>query len=204
MITTLPDPETTRHIEPQPPTPFQFVWSVLFSNRTKLKLRPEDLEELQNADGQIEPWRKAIHHIDFLRMHPEGAMNDAIDLCVAKPSIENVENIVRRLWVPPYHSMQLNTAASIMEGKIAEKTLELIAPLVRKNLERIHKALQAELSLQLAADAKALARLDGAATGGESAASRTLRQRCQEVELQLAGSNSHLCDWRGVLQPYLP
>jgi len=204
MIVTLPDPETVKHIEPQPPTPFSFIWDILFSNRKKLKLTPEDVAEIKTADAGIDPWREAMRVLDFHRLNPQGALDDAVAKCVEAPSKENAELIVFRTFTPPYHGMQLNVAASIIEGRIAEKTLELIAPIVRRHLERIHRALEAELTLQIAADAKALARLDGAAIGGESAAARTLRQRCLEVERQLSGSNSHLCDWRTILGPFLP
>jgi len=204
MIVTLPDPETVKHIEPQPPTPFQFIWDVLFSNRKKLKLTPEDVAELKTADAQLEPWHEAMRVLDFHRINPQAAFDDAVMTCVNAPTKANAERIVSRIFVPPYHGMQLGNAAAILDGRIAEKTLELIAPIVRRHLERIHRALEAELALQIAADAKALARLDGAAIGGESAAARTLRQRCLEVERQLSGSNSHLCDWRTILGPYLP
>lgn len=204
MITTLPDKETVTNIEPQPPTPFRFVWDVLFSNRKKLKLTPEDVAELITLDHQIDPWRKATVLLDGHRMNPQGRFEDAVTALMHNPSEQNVDRLLLLRWVPPYSSMQLNNAAAILEGVIAEKSLALFPPVVRRHLERIRKALEAELALQLAADLKAMSRLDGAAIGGESAAARTLRQRCQEVEKQLEGSDSHLCDWRTILAPYLP
>lgn len=204
MITTLPDPETVRHVEPQPPTPFQFLWDVLFSSRKKLKLTPEDVAELIALDHQIDPWRKATVLLDGHRMNPQGRFEDAVNTLMSEPTEQNVDRLLLLRWVPPYSSMQLNNAAAILEGVIAEKCLALFPPVVRRHLERIRKALEAELALQLAADLKAIARLDGAAIGGESAAARTLRQRCQEVERQLEGSDSHLCDWRTILSPFLP
>jgi hypothetical protein len=204
MITTIPDPETIKHIEPQPPTPFQFLWDVLFSSRKKLKLTPEDVAELIALDHQIDPWRKATVLLDGHRMNPQGRFEDAVNTLMSEPSEENVDRLLLLRWVPPYSSMQLSNAAAILEGVIAEKSLALFPPVVRRHLERIRKALEAELALQLAADLKAMARLDGAAVGGESAAARTLRQRCQEVEKQLEGSDSHLCDWRAILGAFLP
>ena len=204
MITTLPDPETTRHVEPQPPTPFRFLWDVLFSNRKKLKLTPEDVAELIALDHQIDPWRMATVLLDGHRMNPQGRFEDAVTALTHNPTEQNVDRLLLLRWVPPYSSMQLNNAAAILEGVIAEKSLALFPPVVRRHLERIRKALEAELALQLAADLKAMSRLDGAAVGGESGAARTLRQRCLEVEKQLEGSDSHLCDWRTILSPFLP
>jgi len=204
MITTIPGPETTRHIEPQPPTPFQFLWDVLFSSRKKLKLTPEDVAELIALDHQIDPWRLATVLLDGHRMNPQGRFEDAVNTLMSEPTEQNVDRLLLLRWVPPYSSMQLNNAAAILEGVIGEKSLALFPPVVRRHLERIRRALESELALQLAADLKAMARLDGAAIGGESAAARTLRQRCQEVEKQLEGSDSHLCDWRIILGPYLP
>jgi len=204
MIVTLPDPETTRHIEPQPPTPFSFLWSVLFHNRKKLKLTAEDVDELIALEHKVDPWRRAAASLDSHRINPQGQLEDAVTALTKDPSEKNVDRILLLRWTPPYSSMQLSNAAAIMEGVIAEKCLALFPPVVRRHLERIHRALEAELALQIAADEKALSRLDGAAAGGESAAARTLRQRCQEVKGQLAGSDSHLCDWRAVLAPYMP
>ena len=204
MITTLPDPETVRHVEPQPPTPFQFLWDVLFSSRKKLKLTPDDVEELKALDHKIDPWRKATFLLDVHRTNPQGGFDEAVSRLMADPSEQNIDLLLLLRWTPPYSSLQLNNAAAILEGVIAEKSLALFPPVVRRHLERIRKALESELALQLAADLKAMARLDGAAVGGESAAARTLRQRCQEVEKQLEGSDSHLCDWRTILGPYLP
>ena len=204
MITTLPDKETVTNIEPQPPTPFRFVWDVLFSNRKKLKLTPEDVAELIALDHQIDPWRLATVLLDGHRMNPQGRFEDAVTALMHNPTEQNVDRLLLLRWVPPFSSMQLNNAAAILEGVIAEKSLALFPPVVRRHLERIRKALETELALQLTADEKAMARLDGAAVGGESAAARTLRQRCQEVEKQLEGSDSHLCDWRTILSPFLP
>jgi hypothetical protein len=204
MITTLPDKETVTNIEPQPPTPFRFVWDVLFSNRKKLKLTPEDVAELIALDHQIDPWRLATVLLDGHRMNPQGRFEDAVTALTHNPTEQNVDRLLLLRWVPPFSSMQLNNAAAILEGVIAEKSLALFPPVVRRHLERIRKALETELALQLTADEKALSRLDGAAVGGESAAARTLRQRCQEVEKQLEGSDSHLCDWRTILSPFLP
>jgi hypothetical protein len=204
MITTLPDKETVTNIEPQPPTPFRFVWDVLFSNRKKLKLTPEDVAELIALDHQIDPWRLATVLLDGHRMNPQGRFEDAVTALMHNPTEQNVDRLLLLRWVPPFSSMQLNNAAAILEGVIAEKSLALFPPVVRRHLERIRKALETELALQLTADEKALSRLDGAAVGGESAAARTLRQRCQEVEKQLEGSDSHLCDWRTILSPFLP
>jgi hypothetical protein len=204
MITTIPDKETVTNIEPQPPTPFRFVWDVLFSNRKKLKLTPEDVAELIALDHQIDPWRLATVLLDGHRMNPQGRFEDAVTALTHNPTEQNVDRLLLLRWVPPFSSMQLNNAAAILEGVIAEKSLALFPPVVRRHLERIRKALETELALQLTADEKALSRLDGAAVGGESAAARTLRQRCQEVEKQLEGSDSHLCDWRTILSPFLP
>jgi len=204
MITTLPDKETVTNIEPQPPTPFRFVWDVLFSNRKKLKLTPEDVAELIALDHQIDPWRLATVLLDGHRMNPQGRFEDAVTALTHNPTEQNVDRLLLLRWVPPFSSMQLNNAAAILEGVIADKSLALFPPVVRRHLERIRKALETELALQLTADEKAMARLDGAAVGGESAAARTLRQRCQEVEKQLEGSDSHLCDWRTILSPFLP
>ena len=204
MTTTLPDPETVRHVEPQPPTPFQFLWDVLFSSRKKLKLTPEDVEELKALDHKIDPWRKATFLLDVHRTNPQGGFDEAVSRLMADPSEQNIDRLLLLRWTPPYSSLQLNNAAAILEGVIAEKSLALFPPVVRRHLERIRKALESELALQLAADLKAMARLDGAAVGGESAAARTLRQRCQAVEKQLEGSVSHPFDWRTILGPYLP
>jgi hypothetical protein len=204
MITTIPDKETVTNIEPQPPTPFRFVWDILFSNRKKLKLTPEDVAELIALDHQIDPWRLATVLLDGHRMNPQGRFEDAVTALTHNPTEQNVDRLLLLRWVPPFSSMQLNNAAAILEGVIAEKSLALFPPVVRRHLERIRKALETELALQLTADEKALSRLDGAAVGGESAAARTLRQRCQEVERQLEGSDSHLCDWRTILSPFLP
>ena len=204
MITTSPEKETVTNIEPQPPTPFRFVWDVLFSNRKKLKLTPEDVAELIALDHQIDPWRLATVLLDGHRMNPQGRFEDAVTALMHNPTEQNVDRLLLLRWVPPFSSMQLNNAAAILEGVIAEKSLALFPPVVRRHLERIRKALETELALQLTADEKAMARLDGAAVGGESAAARTLRQRCQEVEKQLEGSDSHLCDWRTILSPFLP
>jgi len=204
MITTSPEKETVTNIEPQPPTPFRFVWDVLFSNRKKLKLTPEDVAELIALDHQIDPWRLATVLLDGHRMNPQGRFEDAVTALTHNPTEQNVDRLLLLRWVPPFSSMQLNNAAAILEGVIADKSLALFPPVVRRHLERIRKALETELALQLTADEKAMARLDGAAVGGESAAARTLRQRCQEVEKQLEGSDSHLCDWRTILSPFLP
>lgn len=204
MIATLPDPEITRHIEPQPPTPFRFIWDVLFSSRKKLKLTAEDVAELVALDQKVDPWREAVVGLNSHRMNPQAQLEDAVNALVRDPSRANLDRILLLRWTPPYSAMQLGNCAAILEGVVAEKCLTLFPPVVRRHLDRIGRALKAELALQIAADEKALARLDGAAAGGESAAARMLRQRCQEVQGQLAGSDSHLCDWRTVLAPYLP
>jgi len=203
MITTIPDRETTTNIQPQPPTPFKFLWDVLFSNRKKLRLTPEEVAELVAIDHQIDPWRRVTSLLDAHRINPAGQLEDAMTALLHSPTDENIDRLLLRRWVPPYSAMQLGNCAAILEGFIAEKCLKFFPPVVRRHLERIRKALETELALQLTADEKALSRLDGAAVGGESAAARTLRQRCIEVEKQLEGSDSHLCDWRTILSPFL-
>lgn len=204
MIATLPDPETITHITPQPPTPFQFIWSVLFSNRKKLKLSAEDRDELAAADATAEPWRKVAAYLHSSRGNPDGLMTEAIDQALLKPTAENAERILTRTWTPPFHAMQIAKAAEAFDGKVAELALALIAPIVRRHLVRIAAALETELALQIVADEKAMGRLDGAATGGQSAAVGIMRQRLEEIKKQLAGSDSHLCDWKTILGPYLP
>ena len=204
MITTLPDPETTRHIEPQPAIPFSFLWDLFFAKRPKYKLSPADFAEITAAEETVAPWRTALAALDCCRINPQGALQDAIDACVESPSIASAERIIARLWAPPYFSMQLNQAAAILEGKIAGMREELLPPIVRRHLVRIEKFLQQEHDAQLAADEKALSRLDGAAAGGESAACRTLRMRLEETRRHLAADPRGLCEWHAILGSYLP
>ena len=98
MIVTLPDPETTRHIEPQPPTPFRFVWDVLFSSRKKLKLTPEDVEELNALDRQIDPWRKASSLLDVHRCNPQGGFDAAVSRLMSDPSEQNIDRLLLLRW----------------------------------------------------------------------------------------------------------
>jgi hypothetical protein len=121
MITTLPDAETVTNIEPQPPTPFQFLWDVLFSSRKKLKLTPEDVAELIALDHQIDPWRKATVLLNGHRMNPQGCFEDAVNTLMSEPTEENIDRLLLLRWTPPYSSLQLNNAAAILEGVIAEK-----------------------------------------------------------------------------------
>ena len=204
MITTIPDPETTRHIEPQSAIPFSFLWDLFFAKRPKFKLSPADLAEITAAEETVAPWRTALAVLNCCRMNPQGALHDAIDACVESPSIASAERIIARLWAPPYFSMQLNQAAAILEGKIAGMREELLPPIVRRHLVRIEKFLQQEHDAQLAADEKALSRLDGAAAGGESGAARTLRLRLEETRRQLAADPRGLCAWHAILGSYLP
>ena len=201
MITTLP--ETVRHVEPQG-SPFRFVWEILFSNRKKLRLSPEDRDELEAADAQAEPWRKIADYLNTARGNPESFLAAAVDQTLTAPTIENAERILACRWVPPYSGMQIGGVIGAFEGKAAEVALAVVAPIVRRHLTRISGALDSELAAQIAADEKALSRLDGAAAGGESPAVAVLRQRADEVKRLLAGSDSHLCDWRIILSPYLP
>jgi hypothetical protein len=203
MIATLPDPQIHKHVEPQG-SPFRFVWEVLFRNRKKLKLNQEDRDELESADAQAEPWRKIVSYLNTARGNPEAVMEDAINETLLSPTLANAERIVALTWTPPYHAMQIGKAIGAFEGKSAEVTLALIPPIVRRHLVRISGALESEVSAQISADEKALSRLDGAGVGGESAAVKVLRERAEEVRKQLAGSDSHLCDWRTILAPYLP
>lgn len=203
MITTLPDPEIVKHIEPQG-SPFRFVWEILFKNRKKLKLTQEDRDELETADAQAEPWRKIASYLHTARGNPEAFMEEAVNQTLLNPTLSNAERIVAFTWTPPYHAMQIGKAIDIFEGKSAELALALIPPIVRRHLTRISGALESEISAQVSADEKALSRLDGAGIGGESAAVSVLRQRAEEVRRQLAGSDSHLCEWRVILAPYLP
>jgi hypothetical protein len=202
MITTLPDPEIVKHIEPQG-SPFRFVWEILFKNRKKLKLTQEDRDELESADAQTEPWRKIASYLHTARGNPEGFMEEAVNQALLNPTLSNAERIVAFTWTPPYHAMQISRAIGVFEGKCAEVALALIPPIVRRHLTRISGALESEISAQVSADEKALSRLDGAGIGGESAAVSVLRQRAEEVRRQLAGSDSHLCEWRVILAPYL-
>lgn len=204
MITTLPDPETTRHIEPQPAIPFSFLWDLFFAKRPKFKLSPDDLAEITAAEETVAPWRTALATLDCCRINPQGALQDAIEACVEAPSVASAERIIARLWAPPYFSMQLNQAAAILEGKIAGMREELLPPIVQRHLVRIEKFLAQEYAAQLSADEKALARLDGAAAGGESAAARTLRLRLEETRRQLAADPRGLCEWNNILGSYLP
>jgi len=203
VITTLPDKETVRHVEPQG-SPFRFVWEILFSNRKKLRLSPEDRDELEAADAQAEPWRKIAAYLHTARGNPEAFMEEAVNQTLTNPTLSNAERIVAFTWTPPYHAMQIGKAIDIFEGKSAEVALALIPSIVRRHLTRISGALDSELAAQIAADEKALSRLDGAAAGGESPAVAVLRQRANEVKRLLEGSDSHLCDWRTILSPFLP
>ena len=203
MIATLPDPQIHKHVEPQG-SPFRFVWEILFKNRKKLKLTQEDRDELETADAQAEPWRKIASYLHTARGNPEAFMEEAVNQTLLNPTLSNAERIVAFTWTPPYHAMQIGKAIDIFEGKSAEVALALIPPIVRRHLTRISGALESEISAQVSADEKALSRLDGAGIGGESAAVSVLRQRAEEVRRQLAGSDSHLCEWRVILSPYLP
>jgi hypothetical protein len=203
MITTLPDPEIVKHIQPQG-SPFRFIWEILFKNRKKLTLTREDRDELESADAQAEPWRKITSYLHTARGNPEAIMEDAVNQTLLNPTLSNAERIVAFTWTPPYHAMQIGKTIDIFEGKSAEVALALIPPIVRRHLTRISGALESEISAQVSADEKALSRLDGAGIGGESAAVSVLRQRAEEVRRQLAGSDSHLCEWRVILAPYLP
>lgn len=204
MISTLSDRETITTTTLQPPTPFRFIWDVLFSNRKRLKLALEDRNELEAADATAEPWRKIANFLHSSRGNPDAMMSNAIEQALTAPTQENAERILSRTWTPPYHAMQIAKAAEAFEGKAAEVVLAVIAPMVRRHLVRIAAALETELALQNVADEKALARLDGAAAGGESAAAGIMRQRAGEIKKQLAGHDSNLCDWRNILAPYLP
>ena len=203
MIATLPDPEIHKHVEPQG-SPFRFVWEILFKNRKKLKLSPEDRDELEGADHQAEPWRKIADYLNTARGNPEALLAAAVDQTLTAPTIENAERILACRWVPPYSAMQIGGVIGAFEGKAAEIALAVVAPIVRRHLMRIGAALDSELGAQIDADAKALGRLDGAASGGESPAVKVLRERAEEIRRQLAGSDSHLRDWRTILAPYLP
>jgi len=204
MITTLPDPETTRHLEPQPPLPFRFLWDVFFGKRPKFCLSLADVEELEALERKVEPWSRVVARLQSVSNNPQAAFDTAVAECVSSPSPAAADAIIALRWTPPYSSMQLGNALAIFYGKIAGMREELIAPVVRRHLEKIGRFLDAEYVGQFDADAKALGRLDGAASGGESGASRTLRLRCEETRAQLARPNTHLTEWREILGAFLP
>ena len=204
MITTTPDPETTRHLEPQPPLPFRFLWDVFFGKRPKFRLSLADVEELEALEKKVEPWSRAVSRLEGVSTNPQGAFDAAVAACLASPSIAAADEIIALRWTPPFSSMQLGNALAQFYGKIAGMREELIAPVVRRHLEKIGRFLDAEYVGQFDADAKALGRLDGAASGGESGAARTLRLRCEETRAQLARPNAHLTEWRDILGAFLP
>ena len=120
MIATLPDPEIHKHVEPQG-SPFRFVWEILFKNRKKLKLSPEDRDELEAADHQAEPWRKIADYLNTARGNPEALLAAAVDQTLAAPTVENAQRILACRWVPPYSAMQIGGVIGAFEGKAAEE-----------------------------------------------------------------------------------
>ena len=204
MIITLPDPETTKHTEPQPPLPFRFLWDVFFGKRPKFRLSLADVEELEGLEKKVEPWSRVVTRLESVRNNPQAAFDTAVAECVASPSPAAADAIIALRWTPPYSSMQLGSALAHFYGKIGAMREELIGPVVRRHLEKIGRFLDAEYVGQFDADAKALGRLDGAASGGESGAARTLRLRCEETRAQLARPNAHLVEWRDILGAFLP
>lgn len=204
MIHTIADKELSRHLEPQPPIPFRFLWDVFFGKRPKFRLSLADVEELEAMEKKVEPWSRVVTRLESVSNNPAGAFDQAVGDCLSSPSPATADAIISSRWTPPYNSMQLGNALAIFYGKVASMRQELIAPVVRRHLEKIARFLDAEYSCQFDADAKAQGRLDGAASGGESGAARTLRLRCEQTHAQLAQPNAHLTEWREILGEFLP
>ena len=197
--------EITTHNILERPQAFRFLWEVFFGNRKRLKLSQEDVTELEGLEQVTRPWEEANSRLNGFRMNPDGAFQEAVARLVTEPTQPNVEAVLNARWVPPFSGLQLSNACAMLDGVIASRRTELIGPVVRKHLKRIHAELLKETQEQRSADEKALQRLGtGTASGGESQASRTLRERTEEVARCLEGDDVGLADWRAVLGGFLP
>ena len=195
---------TTPNILERPQT-FRFLWDAFFGNRKRLKLSQEDATELEGLEAVTKPWEEACERINSIRMNPDGMMQNAIQALLSEPSKENVGALLNARWVPPFSGLQLGNAYDQLQGLINSRRGELLGPVVRKHLKRIHAELVREVAEQITADQRALQRLgEGTARGGEGEACRILRQRCEQVGESLERENSALANWREVLGCFLP
>jgi hypothetical protein len=187
------------------PQAFRFLWDAFFGNRKRLKLSQEDVQELEGLEAVTKPWEQASERLNSFRMSPDGMFHQAVEKLLAEPSERNVEGVLNARWTPPFTSLQLSIACDQLTGLIVTRQRELLAPVVRRHLKRIHAELKKEVAEQITADQKALQRLgEGTARGGESEACRILRERTDQVGKFLEGEDSPLANWREVLGPFLP
>jgi len=187
------------------PQAFRFLWDAFFGNRKRLKLSQEDVTELEGLEAVTKPWEQANERLNSFRSNPDGMFHLAIENVLKEPSERNVEAVLNARWVPPFGSLQLSNACEQLAGLVVARQRELISPVVRRHLKRIHAELLKETREQRQADEKALQRLgEGTARGGESEACRVLRERTEQVGRYLEGRDTHLSNWREILGPFLP
>jgi len=205
MIATLP----TREIQQaqaeqrrlQPRNPFSFLWNEFFAGR-KFKLTGAEVRELQDAEASVQPWRDMTGRLWAIARDPEAHLWETIGKLKATPTQEALQDFLMARHASPAFGVQTEKAIGELQGAADEKLAAAVVPLVRKHLTRIHDSLCAEYAEQEAADKKALARLDGVATGGESQACIEIRVQADRIRGLLDGGN--LTDWRAALGPFLP
>jgi hypothetical protein len=205
MIHTLPDPEIQRakeeHRQQQPNKPFFFGWQNFFTKK-KLRLTPTELAELEAADEKLQPWSSAAARLVEARSDPQGAFDRAAEHYLGEPNEENFYKMLAHNFANPFFHILMTRALDKFDNFLAAERRRLIAPLVTGHLEKIRASLLNEYREQSAADEKALSRLQGAASGGESSACIELRRAADRISDLL--KTGDLSDWRAALGEFLP
>ena len=205
MITFLPDPEIQRaeaerkRLEPR--NRFQFLWDSFFRTR-KFKLTAAEVVELEDAEASVRPWRDVLGKLWSISRDPDTHLWETIGKLKAAPTDQALQEFLLARHVSPAFGVQTEKAIGELQGVVNEKLTAAIVPLVRKHLTRIHDSLCAEYNAQEQADKKALARLEGVASGGESQACIEIRVQTERIRGLLDGGD--LTDWRSALGPFLP
>lgn len=204
MITSLPDPEIQRaeaerkRLEPR--NRFQFLWDTFFKTR-KFKLTAEEVAELENIEKALSKWGAAGERVWAHRNNLQDTFDVYVGRYLAEPTEERFIAMLAHTY-DQHTATQLARAGEQITGYLNGERARLFPPIVRKHLSRIHDSLCAEYVAQEQVDRKALERLSGVASGGESAACIEIRNQAERIKGLLEGGD--LTDWRGALGPFLP
>lgn len=205
MITTLPDPEIQRAEEVrrqlQPKNKFAFLWDVFYSRR-KFRLTREEVAELEGIENNLSKWSTACARIYETRQDPQDAFDRAAGRYLAEPSEENFHFMMAHNFSQPNLHNLLTRAAAQFESYLNSERQRLFPPLVKKYLVKIHDSLVLEYHEQAQADEKSLKRLEGIASGGESAACIELRVAAARIAGLLESGD--LSNWKEALGAFLP
>lgn len=205
MIISLPDREIQaaeaerKRLEPR--NRFQFLWDAFFKTR-KFKLTADEVGELEAIDKGLRKWATACGRLYAVRQDPQAAFDTAATHYLNEPTDDNFYRLLSHNFSQPFFQNLIGRAIEQFENYLAGERARLFPPIVRKHLSRIHDSLCAEYVAQEQVDRKALERLSGVASGGESAACIEIRNQAERIKGLLEGGD--LTDWRGALGPFLP